>query len=127
MAFSFLKKLFGADAKDAGALPPMVDAEAADCACEACDAAAPVVNSEALQDLQEFVKYVVVSLVDKPEQVTLGLAQKRDLTVIQVHCFKKDIGKVIGKSGKTITALRTLISSAASRNRLHVTVDVMDD
>ena len=125
MAFSFLKKLFGSDAKGTGALPPMVDAEAVDGGSDAIEA--PAANPESLKDLQEFVKFVVTSLVDKPEQVTLGLAEKRDLTIIQVHCFKKDIGKVIGKSGKTITALRTLVSSAASRNRLHVTVDVMDD
>lgn len=128
MGLSFLKRLFGNEAKEAGTLPPMVDAPAveADASVSATtEAAAP--SPEALKSLQDFVSYVVSSLVDKPEQVTLGLAEKRDLTIIQVHCFKKDIGKIIGKSGKTITALRTLVSSAAARNRLHVTVDVMDD
>ncbi len=128
MGLSFLKRLFGNEAKEAGTLPPMVDAPAVETDASASatpEAAAP--SPEALKSLQDFVSYVVSSLVDKPEQVTLGLAEKRDLTIIQVHCFKKDIGKIIGKSGKTITALRTLVSSAAARNRLHVTVDVMDD
>lgn len=127
MAFSFLKKLFGADAKDAGALPPIVDgadAPAEDAAQESADAS---VDPAAMKELQGVVLYVVTALVDKPEQVTLDLGKRRDMTVIQVHCFKKDIGKIIGKSGKTITALRTLINSAAARSRLHVTVEVMDD
>lgn len=127
MSFSFLKRLFGSEAKDGGALPPMVDAPAPEESAANDGAAAPANAAEVLNSLKEFVKYVVTSLVDKPEQVSLEVAEKRDLTVIQVHCFKKDIGKVIGKSGKTITALRTLVSSAASRNRLHITVDVMDD
>lgn len=125
MSFSFLKRLFGADTKDGGSLPPMVDAPAQEEAPAQDNAGANA--SDVLKGLQEFVSYVVTSLVDKPEQVTLEVVEKRDITVIQVHCFKKDIGKVIGKSGKTITALRTLVSSAASRNRLHITVDVMDD
>ena len=127
MGLSFLKRLFGNEAKEAGALPPMVDAPAVEAEAAAASPEAVKPSPEALKSLQEFVSFVVSSLVDKPEQVTLGVAEKRDLTIIQVHCFKKDIGKIIGKSGKTITALRTLVSSAAARNRLHVTVDVMDD
>ena len=88
---------------------------------------APAADPKVLEGLKECVRYVATSLVDKPEEVSLDIASKRDLTIIQVHCFKKDIGKVIGKSGKTITALRTLISGAASRHHLRVTVDVMDD
>ncbi|MCQ2397607.1 MAG: KH domain-containing protein [Lentisphaeria bacterium] len=127
MSFSFLKRLFGSEVKDGGALPPMVDATAPEESVSNTADSVPANAPEVLNNLKEFVKYVVTSLVDKPEQVSLEVAEKRDLTVIQVHCFKKDIGKVIGKSGKTITALRTLVSSAASRNRLHITVDVMDD
>ena len=81
-------------------------------------------NFEALKN---FVRFLVCSLVDYPEQVTLTIAEKRDLTIIQIHCVKTDIGKVIGKSGKTISALRTLISSASAHARQWVTVDVMDE
>lgn len=126
MALSFLKKLFGSETKEAGALPPMVDAEPADLD-SMHEEEAPAADPKVLEGLKECVRYVATSLVDKPEEVSLDIASKRDLTIIQVHCFKKDIGKIIGKSGKTITALRTLISGAASRHHLRVTVDVMDD
>ena len=122
MALSFLKKLFGSETKEAGALPPMVDAEPADLD-SMHEEEAPAADPKVLEGLKECVRYVATSLVDKPEEVSLDIASKRDLTIIQVHCFKK----VIGKSGKTITALRTLISGAASRHHLRVTVDVMDD
>ncbi|MGN0867628.1 MAG: KH domain-containing protein [Oligosphaeraceae bacterium] len=128
MAFSFLKKLFGAEAREAGPLPPMVDAPAPE--ETAAESAAPRGNAApapCLKSLQEFVAYVVTSLVDKPEEVSLSLAEKEDLSIIQIHCFKKDIGKVIGKSGKTISALRTLVSSAAARSHVRATVDVLDE
>ncbi len=128
MAFSFLKKLFGAEAKEAGPLPPMVDAPAPEEApgepTAPREKAAP---APCLKSLQEFVAYVVTSLVDKPEEVSLSLAEKEDLSIIQIRCFKKDIGKVIGKSGKTISALRALVSSVAARSHVRATVDVLDE
>ena len=129
MAFSFLKKLFGAEAKEAGPLPPMVDAAPLPQEEGDSGAAAPEGGShpQCLDDLRNFVAFVVTSLVDKPEQVSVALVEKEDLSIIQVRCFKKDIGKVIGKSGKTISALRTLVSSAAARSHVRATVDVLDE
>jgi predicted RNA-binding protein YlqC (UPF0109 family) len=122
MAFSFLKRLFDSAPADEGKLPPMVDAPVEKGSSSAENASGPSV-----EDMEKFVSYVVCSLVDKPEQVSLTRNVKGDLTVIQVHCFKKDIGKVIGKSGKTISALRVLVSSASARSGQRMTVDVMDD
>ena len=123
MSFSFLKRLFGTEPQEGGALPPIVeDASAA----PAAGTAVPEQPAN-FEGLQNFVRYMACSLVDHPDQVTLTTATKNDLTIIQIHCVKKDIGKLIGKSGKTITALRTLVSSAASHARQRVTVDVMDE
>ena len=126
MGISFLKRLFGGGADSASQLPEMTDAPAA----EAQDAA-PVAESapteEDLAAFEKFIRFVVCALVDQPEQVTISKVQKADLTVLQIHCFKKDVGKIIGKSGKTISALRTLVKGAAGRSGLRVTVDVMDD
>ena len=127
MAFSFLKRLFGAETQEGGSLPPLVEGapppESPEVSQEDATAGRPA-NFEALQ---KFVHFMVCSLVDNPEQVTLSTAEKRDLTIIQIHCVKKDIGKVIGKSGKTISALRTLINGAAAHSRQRVTIDVMDE
>ncbi len=123
MAFSFLKKLFGSEPEKAGALSPMVNAPSED------EGAQPQAGEAALglESVQEFVRFVVTSLVDEPEQVRLELAEKGELTIIQIHCFKRDIGKIIGKSGKTISAIRTLVTGTSARVGRRVSVDVMDD
>ncbi|MBR6470621.1 MAG: KH domain-containing protein [Victivallales bacterium] len=127
MAFSFLKRLFGAEAQEGGSLPPLVEGAPPPEVPATDENGAASAPASSLEALQNFVRFLVCSLVDHPEQVTLTIAEKRDLTIIQIHCVKKDIGKVIGKSGKTISALRTLISNASAHTRQRVTVDVMDE
>ena len=126
MGISFLKRLFGGGADSTSQLPEMTDAPAAE-AQDAAPAAESAPTEEDLAAFENFIRFVVCALVDQPEQVTISKVQKADLTVLQIHCFKKDVGKIIGKSGKTISALRTLVKGAAGRSGLRVTVDVMDD
>ena len=82
--------------------------------------------SGSLQDLESFVDYVVKSLVDKPEEVSLATVETSEGATIQIRCNKEDIGKIVGKRGKTIMAIRSLVSGAAGRQRKRVSVDVMD-
>ena len=64
------------------------------------------------EGLEDFVSFVSRSLVDNPEAVQVSTLEKDRLSVIQIRCEKRDIGKIVGKSGKTIAAIRTLISGA---------------
>ncbi|MDD2478380.1 MAG: KH domain-containing protein [Victivallaceae bacterium] len=79
-----------------------------------------------LKDIENFVDYVVRALVDKPESVRIISDTEKDIKVIKIDCEKEDIGKVIGKNGKTITAIRSLASGAAGRLRERVSVEVVD-
>ena len=79
-----------------------------------------------LQDLESFVEYVVKSLVDNPDEVKLSTVENSEGATIQIRCSKEDIGKIVGKRGKTIMAIRSLVSGAAGRQRKRVSVDVMD-
>jgi predicted RNA-binding protein YlqC (UPF0109 family) len=79
-----------------------------------------------LAGLESFVLYVVRSLVDEPAEVKITTVERDKMSVIQITCVKKDIGKIIGKSGKTIAAIRSLVSGASGRIGLRVTVDVLD-
>ncbi len=79
-----------------------------------------------LHGLEQFVEYVARNLVDNPDAVSLSTVEKGRVTVIQIRCEKKDIGKIIGKTGKTIAAIRLLVSGAGGRMGLRVTVDVLD-
>lgn len=115
MVFGFFKKLFGggsccATGGDAG------------------PAAAPRPRTTGGKDadLEGFVSYVVRSLVDEPEAVKITTSDDNGVKVIQVECRKPDIGKIIGKSGKTISAIRTLASSASGRAGQKVDVRILE-
>ena len=77
-------------------------------------------------NLGGFVEYVVKSLVDNPEAVVLKTVEKDRLSVFEITCQKEDIGKIIGRNGKTIGAIRALASGAAGRVGKKVAVEVMD-
>ena len=79
-----------------------------------------------LRDLESFVDYVVKSLVDKPEEVSIVTEDTPEGAAIKIRCCKEDIGKIVGKRGKTIMAIRSLVSGAAGRQRKRVSVDVLD-
>lgn len=109
MVFSFLKNLFGSDAPVQEQKPSVT-------------ATVP----EAATSLEGFVSYVVNSLVDNPAGVTVSTVDKDRTSTIQVACDKKDIGKIIGKNGKTIAAIRALTSGAAGRLGRRVNVEILD-
>lgn len=77
-------------------------------------------------DLQGFVEFVVKSLVDHPEEMEIIPEQDDDHCALRIRCHKDDRGKIIGKRGKTITAIRALVSGAAGRQHKRVSVDVLD-
>ena len=77
-------------------------------------------------DLQGFVEFVVKSLVDHPEEMEIIPEQNEDRCALRIRCHKDDRGKIIGKHGKTITAIRALVSGAAGRQHKRVSVDVLD-
>lgn len=77
-------------------------------------------------DLQGFVEFVVKSLVDHPEEMEIIPEQTEDHCALRIRCHKEDRGKIIGKHGKTIMAIRALVSGAAGRQHKRVSVDVLD-
>ncbi len=79
-----------------------------------------------LNDLEDFVDYVVKSLVDYPNEVEINSIETKEGATIQIRCRKEDIGKIVGKRGKIIMAIRSLVSGAAGRRRQRVSVDVLD-
>jgi predicted RNA-binding protein YlqC (UPF0109 family) len=79
-----------------------------------------------LRDLEGFVDYVVKALVDYPAEVSVSTVSSADGATIQISCRKSDIGKIVGKHGKTIMAIRSLVSGAAGRQGRRVSVEVLD-
>lgn len=79
-----------------------------------------------IKDLENFVDYIVRSLVDSPEEVRVVSEKEDGASVIKIVCKKEDIGKIVGKKGKTIMAIRSLVSGAAGRIQKRVAVEVID-
>jgi len=77
-------------------------------------------------DLDNFVDYVVRALVDQPDSVRIQVEKLENSTVIKINCAKEDMGKVIGKNGKTIMAIRSLVSGAGGRLGQKFSVEVVE-
>jgi len=69
---------------------------------------------EATADIERLVRFLVTSLVDHPDDVVITKNQDGGRTVYEVQTHADDIGKVIGRQGRVIKAIRTLVRAAAS-------------
>ena len=77
-------------------------------------------------DLAGFVEYVAKALVDAPDEVRVTREDREDGFALKIECRQEDIGKIVGKRGKTIMAIRSLVRSAAGKMNKQVTVEVVD-
>lgn len=101
--------------------------EEAENAQSSAPAARTTADPSSQQNLEDFVLYISKKLVDYPDEVKVRTASAENGSVIQITCRPGDRGKIIGKSGKTIMALRALVSGAAGRTKGRVSVEVLDD
>jgi uncharacterized protein len=77
--------------------------------------------------MKEFVEYIVRNLVDSPDKVRIKEIVGSQTLIIELSVDKTDIGKIIGKKGKTINAIRTLLMSVASRNGIRVQLEILEE
>jgi len=75
--------------------------------------------------LKELVIRVVKQLVDNPEKVKVKEIKGEQNIILELSTAKEDIGKVIGKQGRTIKALRTLLNAASVKTGHRVTLEVI--
>jgi predicted RNA-binding protein YlqC (UPF0109 family) len=62
--------------------------------------------------MKELIKYIVQALVDNPEQVEISEIKGGNTTVFELKVAQKDLGKVIGKRGRNVNAIRTILTAA---------------
>lgn len=74
--------------------------------------------------MQELVEYIAKSLVDRPEEVRVFLEEKEDVTVLHLSVAKEDLGKIIGRQGRTARALRTLVNSASAKQERRCILEI---
>lgn len=65
--------------------------------------------------LKDLVEFMAKSLVDKPEEVTVNEMVGEQTTVVELKVAKEDLGKVIGKQGRTARSMRTILNAASTK------------
>ena len=75
--------------------------------------------------MKELVEYIVKSLVEHPEQVRVKEVSGRSATVIEVKVASTDTGRVIGKGGRVVNAMRTLVQTRAASEGERVNVEII--
>ena len=77
-------------------------------------------------DLAELIRYLTVNLVDSPEEVVVSLVEERDASVYEIEVGDDDLGKIIGKGGKTARAIRTIVNAVAPRAGKRTLVEILE-
>lgn len=72
----------------------------------------------------ELVEYIVKSLVDHPDQVEVSTLENPTSVVVEVKVTEEDIGRVIGKNGRVVNAIRTLLQVQGTRSNKRVVLEV---
>lgn len=75
---------------------------------------------------ENFLKYVVSFLVDKPEEVSIREVAGEESTVLELRVAQEDIGKVIGRNGRIARSLRSLISVAGTKEGKNYSLEIID-
>ena len=65
--------------------------------------------------MKDLIAYIAKALVDKPEEVSVTEIEGEQTSVIELKVAKDDLGKVIGKQGRTARAMRTILSAASTK------------
>ena len=78
------------------------------------------------KEMKELIEYIAKLLVDHPDQVRVTEVEGERTSVVELNVVKEDLGKVIGKHGKTARAMRTILSAAATKNRKRTILEIIE-
>jgi len=76
--------------------------------------------------MKELIEYIAKSLVDLPSEVLVKEMEGEKTTVIELKVAKEDLGKVIGKQGRTARAMRTILNAAATKLRKRAVLEILE-
>jgi predicted RNA-binding protein YlqC (UPF0109 family) len=76
--------------------------------------------------LKELLEMIAKALVDYPEQVEVSELEGEQTSVIELRVAKEDLGKVIGKQGRTARAMRTILSAASTKIRKRAVLEIIE-
>ena len=76
--------------------------------------------------MKDLIESIVQALVDNPEQVEVLEVKTESVSVFELSVAKEDIGKVIGKKGRTAQAIRTILNAASGKVKKHNILEILD-
>ena len=77
-------------------------------------------------DMRALVEQIARALVDEPEQVSVQSVDGEQVTVLELRVAPNDLGKVIGKQGRTARSIRTILSAAGMKLRKRFTLEILE-
>jgi uncharacterized protein len=83
-------------------------------------------EEEVAMEVKELVENLAKALVDKPEEVVVQELKGTQTTVIELKVAKEDVGKVIGKQGRTAHALRIILGAVSSKEKKNCVLEILD-
>jgi predicted RNA-binding protein YlqC (UPF0109 family) len=76
--------------------------------------------------MKDLVGYIVAALVDKPEQVAIDEVVGNQASVLELKVAKDDLGKVIGKKGRTAQAIRTILNASSAKIKKRTILEIVE-
>jgi uncharacterized protein len=76
--------------------------------------------------MKELIEYIARALVDNPDQVVVSEVEGNQTSVLELKVSKEDLGKVIGKQGRTARAMRTILSAASAKVRKRTVLEIIE-
>ena len=76
--------------------------------------------------MKDLIAYIAKALVDKPEEVVVTEIVGQQTSVIELKVAKEDMGKVIGKRGRTALAMRTILSAASTKMKKRSVLEIIE-
>jgi len=76
--------------------------------------------------MQDLMEYIATSLVDHPDAVQVSVVEGEQGPVLELRVAKEDLGKIIGKQGRTAKALRTILTAACSKTEQRMHLEIIE-
>jgi len=76
--------------------------------------------------MKDLIKYIAEALVDNPEEVSVSEVEGNQTSVLELKVAKEDLGKVIGKQGRTARAMRTILSAASAKVKKRTVLEIIE-
>ena len=76
--------------------------------------------------MKELVEAIAKALVDYPDQVQVRAIEGEEVTIIELRVDRSDLGKIIGRQGRTVQAMRTILNAVSAKLRKRFVLEILD-